>query len=192
MCKAKNASHIRTASTAAAEYPKAKTTNRRLHKIFDTTLKYGNNVFPPGQFAAPKYIELQTQDQTSGLTKLSQAQRPCGTFRPSSNELSTALLGCTSGVPAALRLEMGFSHTLFSPCFGASCTKCLFRMATLSWQKRSAGAKQAAEKPGVRRGLIGEGVRGEFRSRYFAWPVKVDTKEACEAKTRSSRRCSVI
>jgi hypothetical protein len=37
MCKAKNASHIRTASTAAAEYPKAKTTNRRLHKIFDTT-----------------------------------------------------------------------------------------------------------------------------------------------------------
>jgi hypothetical protein len=37
MCKAKNASHIRTASTAAEEYPKAKTTNRRLHKIFDTT-----------------------------------------------------------------------------------------------------------------------------------------------------------
>jgi hypothetical protein len=37
MCKAKNASHIRTASTEAAEYPKAKTTNRRLHKIFDTT-----------------------------------------------------------------------------------------------------------------------------------------------------------
>src|SRR5271170_4574692 len=37
MCKAKNASHIRTASTAAAEYSKAKTTNRRLHKIFDTT-----------------------------------------------------------------------------------------------------------------------------------------------------------
>jgi hypothetical protein len=35
MSKAKNASHICTASTAAAEYPKAKTTNRRLHKIFD-------------------------------------------------------------------------------------------------------------------------------------------------------------
>jgi hypothetical protein len=37
MCKAKNASHIRTASTAAAECPNAKTTNQRLHKIFDTT-----------------------------------------------------------------------------------------------------------------------------------------------------------
>ena len=41
MCKAKNASHIRTASTAAAEYPKAKTTNQRLHKIFDTTSEAG-------------------------------------------------------------------------------------------------------------------------------------------------------
>ena len=37
MCKAKSALHIRTASTTAEEYSKAKTTNRRLHKIFDTS-----------------------------------------------------------------------------------------------------------------------------------------------------------
>src|SRR3978361_158217 len=36
MCKAKNASHIRTASTATEEYLKAKTANRRLHKLLAT------------------------------------------------------------------------------------------------------------------------------------------------------------
>ena len=57
----------------------------------------------------------------------------------------------------------------------------------------AAGALQAAEKPRVLGESVFQGVgEKEFRSRYFERAVKVDSKEACAEKTRSSRRCSAM
>jgi hypothetical protein len=63
MCKAKNASHIRTASTAAAEYPKAKTTNRRLHKIFDTTpFSIDNIMYAKAKISETPALTVKTRE----------------------------------------------------------------------------------------------------------------------------------
>src|SRR5580658_4950999 len=59
-------------------------------------------------------------------------------------------------------------------------------------ERRTSGAKQAAEKPSIRGKRFSGEFQKEFRSSYFERVVKVDTKEACAGKTRSSRRCSAM
>jgi hypothetical protein len=117
------------------ENPLPRTKVRGWHGLSSWLTEIRQPCLPPGQFAAAKYRELQTQDQTSWLSS-AKPSVPAALF-----DLPRMNSGLRPGLyfrrPAALSLEMGFSHTLLSPCFGASCTKCLSRIATLSWQKEA-------------------------------------------------------